>query len=90
MCQCEIIDAIDLCDAWEHLTPRQREVLELVVCQGYTHKAAAAQLGISPQSARRRHGRAVRRLRRVLSQTDDGCAVCPSADAGTRPAPLRG
>ena len=38
-------------DAWENLTPRQKQVTALV-CQGYTNRQIAARLKISPETVK--------------------------------------
>jgi RNA polymerase sigma-70 factor (ECF subfamily) len=69
----EVASAIDaarqrpaLEEALTHLTPGEREVLELVAYDGLTPSEAALVLGLSPNAARLRLSRARRHLRQLL------------------------
>lgn len=62
-----LADRAELLWAMQHLTGREREVLQLVCLEDRTQREAALRLGVSQQAVAKARKRALEKLRRILS-----------------------
>lgn len=62
-----LADRAELLWAMQHLTSREREVLQLVCLEDRTQREAALRLGVSQQAVAKARKRALEKLRRILS-----------------------
>jgi|GEM_PF-306824 RNA polymerase sigma-70 factor (ECF subfamily) len=67
----EIVDRLALLDAFEQLSPKYREVLELVFSQGFTYDETAQVLDIPLGTVKSRLNGARQALSRALAEHDD-------------------
>lgn len=67
------INSVVVTDALNHLDPPFREALLLVASQGLTYREAADALGEPVGTVKWRVSEASRRIRRILSGTEDEC-----------------
>lgn len=62
------LNRIRLAQALERLSPEEREVIEVLFYQGYTHQEAALRLGLPLGTLKTRARRALARLKEVLHE----------------------
>ncbi len=62
-----LADRAELIWAMQHLTGREREVLQMVCLEDRTQREAALRLGVSQQAVAKARKRALEKLRRILS-----------------------
>jgi RNA polymerase sigma-70 factor (ECF subfamily) len=55
-------------EAIAHLSPEDREIIQLIIFEDRSHKEAAARLGLTESASRQRLARARRRLRELLEE----------------------
>jgi RNA polymerase sigma-70 factor, ECF subfamily len=71
----EDLDRLRAC--MDRLTPADREILDLVHRQGLKFTEAAERLGVTPDAARMRHGRALSRVAELMQRGAAGGASGP-------------